>query len=81
LNILINLALMLGLILAVMMLPLLYWRGFRARPGTTLFVTMLSLFVLIGAAINFDRLFAGCRTSGPPNAPHFHYYGMRCGQP
>ncbi len=61
-NILINLTLMLGLILAVMTLPLLYWQGFRARPGTTLLVTLLALFVLVGAAASFDRLFPGCRT-------------------
>lgn len=60
-NILINLTLMFGLILAVMSLPLLYWRGFRARPGVTLLVTLLSLFVLAGAAISFDRLFPGCQ--------------------
>ena len=60
-NVLINLTLMLALLLAVMMVPVLYWRGFRARPGTTLLLTLLALFVLVGAAAQFDRLFAGCR--------------------
>ena len=50
-NILINLTLMLGLIVGVMTLPLLYWQGFRVRPGITLLVTLLALFVLVGAAI------------------------------
>ena len=61
-NILINLTLMLGLIVGVMTLPLLYWQGFRVRPGITLLVTLLALFVLVGAAMSFDRLFPGCRT-------------------
>ena len=80
-NILINLTLMLALIVGVMTLPLLYWQGFRARPGTTLLCTLLALFVLVGAAMSFDLLFPGSRTSMPPNAPHYSYYSMRCGQP
>ena len=60
-NILINLTLMSGLILAVMTLPLLYWRGFRARPGATLLVTLVLLLMLVGAGMSFDRLFPGCQ--------------------
>jgi hypothetical protein len=76
-NILINLTLMLGLILAVMTAPLLYWRSFRAHPAVTLLVTLLSLFVLIGAAMSFDRLFPGCR-SPDPSLPHFRDHDRGC---
>lgn len=77
-NVLINLTLMLGLmlglILAVMMVPLLFWRGLRARPGTTLLITLLVLFALIGAAMQFDRLFPGCRISNPAGLPRYGHY-------
>ena len=77
-NILINLTLMLALIVGVMTLPLLYWQGFRARPGTTLLCTLLALFVLVGAAMSFDRLFPGCRARVPAGWSRIQSYD--CGR-
>ncbi len=78
-TILINLTLMPGLILAVTALPLLFWRSFRAHPAVALLVTLLSLLILIGAAISFDRVFPGCRSSYPgrPNVHRIYDCGLQ----
>jgi hypothetical protein len=74
--VLVNIAILLGMVIAVMYVPIIFFESFRSRPGTTLLLTLLSLFVLVGAAMSFDRLFPGCRTP-MPYWPSRHFY-YRC---